>query len=85
MRLLNCATQSLKEFLTVSQCPAYAILSHTWGEEEITFEDIHRGRSVFQYKRGYSKIKGCCTQAVEDGYEWVSGALVAWKIKKAVT
>lgn len=72
MRLLNCVTSQLKEYLTISQCPAYAILSHTWGEEEILFDDIQRGSAQFERKKGYKKVKGCCTQACKDGYDWVS-------------
>jgi hypothetical protein len=71
MRLLNCANLSFKELLTLSNCPTYAILSHMWGEEEIIFDDIHRGKSKFQHKKGYAKIEGCCNQAIRDGYEWV--------------
>ena len=41
--------------------PPYAILSHTWGSEEVTFEDMVKdsGRS----KIGYEKIKFCGEQA----------------------
>jgi hypothetical protein len=82
MRLLNCSTLldspkdkvTLQEYLTISQCPAYAILSHTWGKEEVIFQDVQRDKSTFEHKLGYSKVKGCCSQAMKDGYEWVSEA-----------
>ncbi|KAF5363057.1 hypothetical protein D9758_012640 [Tetrapyrgos nigripes] len=38
MRLLNTKTLRLQEFLT--DIPRYAILSHTWENEEVTFQDI---------------------------------------------
>ncbi|KAE9969571.1 hypothetical protein BLS_005313 [Venturia inaequalis] len=71
MRLLNSTSLCFKEFLTATDRPAYAILSHTWGDEEITFEDVKRGESHYKKKQGYSKLEGCCRKAREDGYEWV--------------
>lgn len=49
----------------------YAILSHTWGEEEVTFQDI-RGADP-TWKKGYRKIQLTCQQALKDGlqYAWV--------------
>ncbi|KAF5363023.1 hypothetical protein D9758_012651 [Tetrapyrgos nigripes] len=38
MRLLNTKTLRVQEFLT--KIPPYAILSHTWENEEVTFQDI---------------------------------------------
>ena len=49
----------------------YAILSHTWGSEEVTFEDLAAG--VHKTKAGYRKILFCGEQARRDGlqYFWV--------------
>ena len=53
--------------------PAYAILSHTWGDddEEVTYNDMveKSGKS----KAGYRKIRFCGEQAARDGlqYFWV--------------
>jgi hypothetical protein len=51
--------------------PRYAILSHTWGEDEILFEDI--GSGTYKYKNGYRKIQFCATRAAQDQlqYFWV--------------
>ena len=49
--------------------PAYAILSHTWGREEVTFQDMQGPKA--RNKEGFSKIQSCCEQAKRDGYEWV--------------
>ncbi|THU94983.1 HET-domain-containing protein [Dendrothele bispora CBS 962.96] len=38
MYLLNTRTLTLKSFYT--KIPRYAILSHTWGKKEVTFQDI---------------------------------------------
>jgi hypothetical protein len=57
----------------VNNPPAYAILSHTWGEDdqEVTFQDLteRSGKS----KAGYQKIRFCGEQAARDGlrYFWV--------------
>lgn len=47
----------------------YAILSHTWGEEEVLFADIkdlERARKM----KGYDKIYWTCQQAKADGFEY---------------
>jgi len=51
--------------------PPYAILSHTWGDEEVTFQNLFRGTST--HLSGYRKIAFCGKQAVKDGlkYFWV--------------
>ncbi|QDS74748.1 hypothetical protein FKW77_001219 [Venturia effusa] len=68
---LNSSDSLFGQFLTALNRPSYAILSHTWGREEITFEDVKRGKSCFTNKKGYAKLQGCCNKAREDGYEWV--------------
>jgi len=68
MRLLNSKTIELKEFL--GNFPEYAILSHTWGDQEVLFQDIGN-KSKARTMKGYSKIKGCCAQALKDGFEYV--------------
>jgi hypothetical protein len=71
MRLLNTKSLQLKDFLGTDR-PPYAILSHTWGQEEVLFEDI---QNVFREKAlaktGFLKVQGCCNKAVEDGFDWV--------------
>ncbi|KAL6711261.1 hypothetical protein ACN47E_005792 [Coniothyrium glycines] len=53
--------------------PPYAILSHTWGEddEEITFEDLTNGAS--EAKPGWKKLIFCSRQAQKDSlrYFWI--------------
>ncbi|CAG7561766.1 unnamed protein product [Fusarium equiseti] len=50
----------------------YAILSHTWGKEEVTFEDMIQQSPPTQ-KSGYIKILKTCELAREKGmsYAWV--------------
>jgi len=67
MRLLNVHSLKLKEFFE-NQLPKYAILSHTWGNEEILFQDLAANPSR---KVGYAKVNGTCELAAKQGYEWV--------------
>jgi hypothetical protein len=70
MRLLSVNTRQLEEFFG-DAVPPYAILSHTWGAEEVTFQDL--AREGHRRKQGYNKIEGCCQQAVSQGlaYVWI--------------
>jgi hypothetical protein len=70
MWLINAISKELREFQG-DEVPPYAILSHTWGEEEITFPDMLNGIENAQNKAGYSKIQGCCIQAQQDGCDWI--------------
>lgn len=40
MRLLNTRTLRLEYFHDQNTAPKYAILSHTWGDDEILFADL---------------------------------------------
>lgn len=77
MYLLNAETRKLEAFIG-SKIPAYAILSHTWGDEEVSFKDLTEhspmpGQPSAEEKKGYSKIRKTCGQALKDGisYAWV--------------
>jgi hypothetical protein len=70
MRLINCETLKLEEFFH-PDIPKYAILSHTWGSDEVTFADLHQAPATTRY--GHRKIRFICEQALQDGlqYAWV--------------
>jgi hypothetical protein len=57
----------------VPNIPPYAILSHIWEEEEVSFQEMSRFNHdvTLEDKKGYKKIKGCCELARKDGYDWV--------------
>lgn len=59
---------AFKDF-PVSQLPPYAILSHTWRNDEVIWADIQRGTAT--QKPSFDKIRHCCLQALKDGLEWV--------------
>ena len=68
MRLIHTKTKQLKEFLGDENAPPYAILSHTWGEEEVTYQDMLLPNA--ERKAGYTKIRYTCDQGSKDGLEW---------------
>ncbi|GAB1314718.1 hypothetical protein MFIFM68171_04928 [Madurella fahalii] len=70
MRLLNTATLELQE-CNHDNVPPYAILSHTWGPEEVTFQ-VWQDRERASQNGGFMKIQNACMQARRDriGYIW---------------
>lgn len=86
MRLINTTTGRFKEFFD-SQRPAYAILSHTWGDEEVSYLDLlfmtsdlppsalgavqSLLRNPSRDSEGYRKVEACCRVARERGFDWV--------------
>ncbi len=68
MHLLNTTTRKLEEF-GGNKIPLYAILSHTWGENEITFQDIEGADA--EQKPGYEKIRNTCSMAAAAGFDYV--------------
>lgn len=61
-----------KDILDENEIPRYAILSHTWQEDqEVTFDEFSNDES--KSKVGYNKLRFCAQQAKRDGleYSWV--------------
>lgn len=71
MRLLNTSTLQLVEVVG-SEIPPYAILSHTWGREEISLQELVTHQNIDK-KEGYTKIRATCEAARTQGlaYAWV--------------
>lgn len=75
MHLIN--TKSLElEYFSASRIPRYAILSHTWQDEEVLFEDMMGGETALlraKSRKGWQKIVGSCEQArAQDlAYIWI--------------
>jgi hypothetical protein len=55
------------------EIPPYAILSHTWDGEEVSYKEMRKDSAVAKLKRGYRKIKFCAEHRLVDdiGYCWV--------------
>ncbi|KAK1834626.1 heterokaryon incompatibility protein-domain-containing protein [Podospora conica] len=68
MRLINVATEELEEFVTP---PVYAILSHTWGDCEITFEAMSSRASEVHTRKEYAKIRGAIDEAKKRDIEYL--------------
>lgn len=80
LRLLHIKTLTVESHpRSGGRIPDYAILSHTWDGEEITFQDISAGGNLVERKRflmdrkrlSYDKIVGCCELAEKNGFEYV--------------
>jgi hypothetical protein len=68
MWLIDCKTRRLKHFLNEKVSGPYAILSHTWGDDEMTFDEFQlQDRPT---KAGLWKIDKTCRQALTDGYSY---------------
>lgn len=63
-RLINVHTLELEE-CSLNSPPGYAILSHTWGQEELSFQ-IWNTSDHGRHLHGYRKIEGACRIASEE-------------------
>jgi hypothetical protein len=72
MRLINVETLCLEEFVS-DVAPPYVILSHTWGNEEVSFQDFMTGnwRDDSTKQEGQEKIVRCCAAAAAEGFAYV--------------
>ncbi|KAI4269769.1 MAG: hypothetical protein LQ337_007090 [Flavoplaca oasis] len=82
MRLLRTKTLEFEEFLD-SQLPTYAILSHRWGEHEVSYKEMRRfqkqhlgAKNEERYQAaeasglGMAKVKNFCQKASSNGFDW---------------
>lgn len=72
MWLINTTTLAL-EYFVPENAPPYAILSHTWGDEEVAFAEFRNLDDKAKAKRGFPKIEKTCQLARDDNiaYAWV--------------
>ncbi|TAQ89073.1 hypothetical protein B7494_g2584 [Chlorociboria aeruginascens] len=73
MRLLNTRDIVVESFPSPERpdIPDYAILSHRWGNQEISLQDIQNLTPELKNTEGYKKIERCCKEATSVGWEWV--------------
>lgn len=67
MRLLHTQTLEFQEFFD-SRIPPYAILSHRWGQDEVTFKEMRKRQAPLGV--GLAKIQNFCFVAAQNGFEW---------------
>ena len=53
--------------------PPYIILSHTWGDDEVSYEDMTGHDPIYNSKKrkGFSKIEKSCALAKADGWAYI--------------
>ncbi|KAF7622997.1 hypothetical protein AFLA_010310 [Aspergillus flavus NRRL3357] len=66
MRLIHTERLQLEEF--ADEIPPYAVLSHRWGKDEVTFQDILLNQN--HDTEGYRKVENICKVANQDGFEY---------------
>lgn len=71
MRLLDTRTLDFVSFDRDDAIPQYAILSHTWGDEEVTYKQLLKHRSASETLLGYQKIRNCAELALADGFQYL--------------
>jgi Heterokaryon incompatibility protein (HET) len=71
MWLINVNNFELESFFD-ADIPEYAILSHTWVAEEVTFKDMQQKPlpELVKCKAGFYKINQTCQQTRADGYDY---------------
>ena len=73
MRLINATTMELEGPFTDYQAPPYAILSHTWGDDEMSLQEFADSTARCGNREGFKKIREACAQALRDDlfHVWV--------------
>ncbi|KAK5732041.1 hypothetical protein LTR17_010877 [Elasticomyces elasticus] len=69
LRLIDVQTLRLKR--VHDKAPPSAILSHTWGEDEISLQEWESGDPAVTLKEGHLKVINACKQAEHDGIGWL--------------
>ncbi|KAK0740127.1 hypothetical protein B0T18DRAFT_202612 [Schizothecium vesticola] len=59
MWLIDTSTLKLR-FFADPKSERYAILSHTWGDEEVTFQEMNASDGPDNPKKGWKKIAETC-------------------------
>lgn len=67
MRLINTESLEMAEF-SEKNLPKYAILSHRWGDDEVSLHEYEAGTKTSS--QGYDKIPKFCSLAKGRGLKW---------------
>ncbi|RYP23148.1 hypothetical protein DL765_001233 [Monosporascus sp. GIB2] len=71
MRLINCRSDPLRIEEFIGRPPhSFAVLSHTWDQEEVTFQDF-ANTDTRTLAKGWEKIYKTCLSAREWGHDYV--------------
>lgn len=69
MRLVAVDTYQVRVF-DKNDTPPYAILSHVWGDDEVTFHDLQNPETAAD-KAGFWKLEQFCAEAGRNGLSYV--------------
>ena len=70
MWLINTPSLQLEYFVEgAAQVPHYAILSHRWGKDELSFQEVQTADPIARTTKG--KVWEACQQAIKDRYEYI--------------
>ena len=70
IRVSDSRPDYMQDFNDVRKLPPYAILSHCWDIDEVTYQ-MFKGKSFDRQSRGWRKICELCRIAGERGLDWV--------------
>ncbi|THU84277.1 HET-domain-containing protein, partial [Dendrothele bispora CBS 962.96] len=70
MRLLNTENFKVEEFLTDSNIPPFAILSHRWGDNKLLFKDIQNLKTA-KKKPGWPKVRDACKYVKKYRFKYI--------------
>ena len=70
MRLINVHTFKQVDGFKDNRIPPYAILSHRWGENEISYQDF-LNTTKDTLNTGSAKVAHACAQAKKTGFDWI--------------
>ncbi|KAG9241956.1 hypothetical protein BJ878DRAFT_536190 [Calycina marina] len=73
MILLDSNTLRLTDFF-LRDVPEYVILSHTWGEGEVSFQDFQDLKKIRE-RQDFKNLEQCCKKAKSDGLQWVINSM----------
>jgi hypothetical protein len=71
MRLLDARTFEFKQVSDPRKVVKYAVLSHTWSDNEVVYSDLVSSPESARERPEFAKIKFCAQQAIEDGYDYI--------------
>lgn len=69
MRLIDTWTFALEEF-DEDAIPEYAILSHTWGDDEVSYAEMKHLESARE-RKAFAKIARAAELAVDESLRWI--------------
>lgn len=70
MRLINTHESPPKQPKDLISDRTYAILSHTWGDDEVTWSDLRESEHDYSTP-SWKKITGAQRLARKDGFDWI--------------